>query len=125
MTSKPSSDNRIPNPDQPINQTQSWPTHSSSKNVEAGTEQKRVMVNRAVLLILVVVVLFVLVPMLKIFLTPLILACTFASLFFPFYTVLLKFFRGNRVISALACCFILVLGLVVPVYLLGYLVTHQ
>jgi predicted PurR-regulated permease PerM len=125
MTSKPLSDNRIPNPDQPINQTQSWPTPSSSKNVEAGTEQKRVMVNRAVLLILVVVVLFVLVPMLKIFLTPLILACTFASLFFPFYTVLLKFFRGNRVISALACCVILVLGLVVPVYLLGYLVTHQ
>jgi predicted PurR-regulated permease PerM len=82
-------------------------------------------VNRAIMLILVVAVLFVLIPMLKIFLTPLLLACTFASLFFPFYAILLKLFRGNRIIGALSCCVILVLGIVVPVYFLGYLVTHQ
>jgi predicted PurR-regulated permease PerM len=93
--------------------------------MEEVTEHKRTVVNRAVLLILVVSVLFVLVPMLKIFLTPLLLACAFASLFFPFYMVLLKLFRGNRGIAALSCCVILVLGFVIPVYFVGYLVTHQ
>lgn len=93
--------------------------------MEAITGKKRSRVNRAVLLILVIVVLLVLVPMLRIFLTPLLLACAFASLFFPFYTVLLKFFRGNRGIGALSCCVILVLGFVIPLYFLGYLITHQ
>ncbi len=81
--------------------------------------------SRAVLLLFVVTALFVLVPMLKIFLTPLLLACTFASLFFPFYTFFLKFFRGNRGIASLSCCVIIVLGIVIPVYFLGYLVIHQ
>jgi len=63
--------------------------------------------------------------MLKIFLVPLILACTFVSLFFPLYKGFLKFFRGNRGMSALICCVVLVMGFVVPVYFLGYLVTHQ
>jgi predicted PurR-regulated permease PerM len=125
MTSGPSSDDRVPNPDQSVNQEHSRPTLSKSKNVKALTERKRTVVNRAVLLILVVAALFVLVPMLKIFLTPLLLACAFASLFFPFYTLLLKFFRGNRGVAAISCCVLLVLGFMVPVYFLGYLVTHQ
>ena len=81
--------------------------------------------SRAVLLLFVVAALFVLVPMLKIFLTPLLLACTFASLFFPLYTFFLKFFRGNRGVASLSCCVIIVLGIVIPVYFLGYLVIHQ
>jgi len=87
--------------------------------------QKRAAINRVVLLILVIAALCVVVPMLKIFLAPLLLAGTFASLFFPFYRVLLKFFRGNRGIASLACCVLIVLGFVVPAYFLGYLVTHQ
>jgi predicted PurR-regulated permease PerM len=125
MTSEPSSDDRLLNPDQSFNQDQLGPLRSSSIDVEAGTAQKRTVVNRVVLLTLMVSVLLVLVPMLKIFLTPLLLACTFVSLFFPLYSVLFKFFRKNRVIAALACCVILVLGFVVPIYFLGYLVTHQ
>jgi predicted PurR-regulated permease PerM len=82
-------------------------------------------VNRGVLVILVVAALLVLIPMIKIFLTPLLLACAFASLFFPFYTRLLKFFRGNRGMASLSCCILLVLGLMAPVYFLGYLVMHQ
>lgn len=92
---------------------------------EAIVEKKRTLVNRVVLLILVVAVLFVFVPMLKIFLTPLLLAGTFASLFFPLYAAILKLFKGNRGISALSCCLVLVLGFVIPVYFIGYLVTHQ
>ena len=125
MTSEPSSENRVPNPDQSINQVRSRPTPSRSKDREAVTERKRTVVNRVVLLILVAAALLVLVPMLKIFLTPLLLACAFASLFYPFYSILLKFFRRNRVIAALSCCVILVLGFVVPLYFIGYLVTHQ
>jgi predicted PurR-regulated permease PerM len=125
MTSEPTSDNRASNPDQFVNQAHSSATPSRSRSVQTAAERKRTVVNRAVLLILVAAVLFVLVPMLKIFLTPLLLACTFASLFYPFYSILLKFFRGNRIIAALSCCVTLVLGFVVPVYFLGYLVTHQ
>jgi predicted PurR-regulated permease PerM len=97
----------------------------SSEDMAVVTERKRTLVNRGVLLILLVAILFVIIPMLKIFLTPLLLACAFASLFFPFYTFLLKFFRGNRGLGALSCCVILVLGFMIPVYFLGYLVTHQ
>jgi predicted PurR-regulated permease PerM len=113
MNSEPLSGNRPSNPDLSTNQTQS------------PAERKRTVLNRIVLLILVAAVLLVIVPMLKIFLTPLLLAGAFASLFFPFYTVILKFFRGNRVISALSTCVILVLGFMVPIYLLGYFVNHQ
>jgi len=125
MTFEPSVDNRVLNPDPPINQARSGPTPLGPKDVEAVTGQKRTVVNRAVMLILVIAVLFVLIPMLKVFLTPLLLACTFATLFFPFYTILLKFFRRNRGIAALSCCIILIIGIVAPVYFLGYLITRQ
>jgi predicted PurR-regulated permease PerM len=125
MTSKPSSENRLPRPNRSINKTQSGPSPVISINVEAANGKKRNMLNRVVLFVLVVAVLFILVPMLKMFLTPLLLACTFAALFSPFYKVLFKFFRGNRAIASLSCCVIIVLGIVVPVYFLGYLVIHQ
>lgn len=101
------------------------PRQSTSIDEEALVERKRTVLNRLVLLVLVAVVLMVLVPMLKIFLTPMVLACTFASLFFPFYAVLKKLFRGNRALASLVCCGALVLGFVIPVYFLGYLVTRQ
>jgi Predicted permease len=97
----------------------------NQESFEASKGKRRNVVNRAVLFVLVVAVLFILVPMLKVFLTPLLLACTFAALFSPFYKVLLKFFRGNRGIASFSCCAIIVLGIVVPVYFLGYLVIHQ
>lgn len=95
------------------------------ENREVIIGRKRAVINRVVLLFLVIAALFVVVPMLKIFLAPLLLAGTFASLFYPFYGVLLRFFRGNRGIASLACCVILVLGIVIPAYFLGYLVKHQ
>jgi predicted PurR-regulated permease PerM len=123
MTAIPSPEKQIPDSNQSINHLRSIPTHSSAINNVA--DRKHTVVNRIVLLILTVAVLFVLIPMLKVFFTPLLLAFAFASLFFPFYTILLKFFRGNRTISALSCCIILVIGFMIPVYFLGYLVTHQ
>ena len=110
---------------EPINKAQPAPTPVISINVEAANGKRRNVVNSAVLFVLVVAVLFILVPMLKVFLTPLLLACTFAALFSPFYKILLKFFRGNRGVASLSCCVTIVLGIVVPVYFLGYLVIHQ
>ena len=125
MTSKPSSENPLPEHDVSTGNAQAGPTPVISINLEAANGKKRNVLNRAVLFVLVVAVLLILVPMLKMFLTPFLLACTFAALFSPFYKVLLKFFRGNRGIGALSCCVIIVLGIVVPVYFLGYLVLHQ
>lgn len=110
---------------EPINKAQPAPTPAISINVEAANGKRRNVVNSAVLFVLVVAVLFILVPMLKVFLTPLLLACTFTALFSPFYKILLKFFQGNRGIASLSCCVTIVLGIVVPVYFLGYLVIHQ
>jgi predicted PurR-regulated permease PerM len=94
-------------------------------DIEAVNERKRTAVNVVVLGVLLVSITLVLIPMLKIFLTPLVLACTFVSLFFPLYKDFLKFFKGNRAFAALACCVTLVVGFVVPIYCIGYLVTHQ
>jgi predicted PurR-regulated permease PerM len=102
MASEPSK-SPIPNAGLSTSQAPSGPTASAPKDAKAVNKRKRTVVNRAVLL----------------------LACAFASLFFPFYKVLLKFFRGNRGIAAMSCCVLLVLGLMVPVYFLGYLVLHQ
>jgi predicted PurR-regulated permease PerM len=125
MNSRPDHDTNGNLPGRPIRRPLAGHKCPPQLDIEAVNERKQTVVNGAVLLVLMVSILFVFVPMLKIFLVPLILSLTFVSLFFPLYTGLLKFFRGNRVISALACCLILVMGFVVPVYFLGYLVTHQ
>jgi predicted PurR-regulated permease PerM len=103
----------------------SEPPAAISINVGAADGKRRNIVNRAVLFVLVITVLCILIPMLKMFLTPLLLAFTFAALFFPFYKIILTFFRGNRGIASLSCCIIILLGIVVPMYFLGYLVIHQ
>jgi len=123
MTSEPTKNNNA-DPNNAVSQSQKKTILIDNAYKEI-VERKRTLVNRVILLILLIAGLFVLIPMIRIFLTPLLLSCTFASLFFPFYKVLLKFFRGNRAAAALICCVSLVLGLVAPTYFLGYLVTHQ
>lgn len=46
-----------------------------------------------------------------VFLIPIVLALVFVTLFYPFYLRLLKRFRGKRWAGALACCLILLAGL--------------
>jgi predicted PurR-regulated permease PerM len=99
--------------------------YSSSIDPEAVIEQKRKVFNRTILLALLVLSLAAFIPMLKIFLIPMILASTFAVLFFPLYRTFHKTFRGNRGLAAFACCLVLVLGLMIPAYILGSLVVHQ
>ena len=60
MASKPSSDNRAPDPSRSVNQEHSKPTPSGPLDRESVTDHKRTVVNRIVLLTLVAAVLFVL-----------------------------------------------------------------
>ena len=63
--------------------------------------------------------------MIKAFLVPIILAAVFAGLFFPFYSLLLKRTHGRKSLSALVCCAVLSLGLLLPVYAVVNLGTRE
>ena len=63
--------------------------------------------------------------MLKIFFIPIILAAVFVVLFYPLYGWVLKLFRNKKSLSSLVCCFILLSGLITPVFILGNLVSGE
>ena len=63
--------------------------------------------------------------MVKIFLVPVMLAAVFAGLFQPLYRWLLGLLRGRESISAFLCCLILLIGLLVPSYLVADLVARE
>jgi len=63
--------------------------------------------------------------MVRIFFVPVLLAAVFASLFYPLYEGLLRVFRGKKTLAAFACCFVLLLGLIGPLYLVADLVTRE
>lgn len=52
----------------------------------------------------------------RIFFVPIILAATFTVLFYPLYGWIRRLLRGNRVLSSVCCCVVLVLGILVPLY---------
>lgn len=81
--------------------------------------------NRRVLVGLLIVLGILFVPMLKMFFVPFVLASTFVTLFYPLYRWLRKRFGGRRGISSLVCCLTLLLGLLVPTYVLVHLVANQ
>lgn len=61
----------------------------------------------------------------KFFLVPVMLAAVFAGMFYPLYKRLLLFFRHRKGVSAFACCLILLLGLLIPAYLVANLVSIE
>ena len=63
--------------------------------------------------------------MMQAFLVPIVLAAVFATLFDPLYQGFLRAFRGRRTLAAFFCCFVLFLGLVLPLYGVGHLVTVE
>ncbi len=63
--------------------------------------------------------------MMKTFLVPIALAAVFATIFDPLYQGFLRACRGRRSLAAFFCCFVLFLGLVVPLYGVGHLVTVE
>ncbi|MFP4682017.1 MAG: AI-2E family transporter [Chitinispirillaceae bacterium] len=98
-------------------------TKPSSKSIDSQKIQDRV--SRYVLIGLLGLVTLALIPIMRDFLVPLVLAATFVTLFYPFYKSILKRFRGNKGLSSLVCCLVLLLGLMVPAYLMAHLVVGQ
>jgi predicted PurR-regulated permease PerM len=63
--------------------------------------------------------------MVQTFLVPIALAAVFATIFDPLYQAFLRTFRGRRSLAAFFCCFVLFLGLILPLYGVGHLVTRE
>jgi predicted PurR-regulated permease PerM len=63
--------------------------------------------------------------MVRIFFVPVLLAAVFATLFYPMYLWLLRAFRGRKTLAAFASCLVLLILLIVPLYLVADLVTHE
>ena len=63
--------------------------------------------------------------MVRAFLVPIALAAVFATLFDPLYQGFLRAFRGRRSLAAFFCCLILFLGLILPLYGVGHLMTLE
>jgi predicted PurR-regulated permease PerM len=63
--------------------------------------------------------------MVRIFFVPVLLAAVFATLFYPLYEAFLRIFRGRKTLASFCCCFVLLLGLIGPLYLVADLVTRE
>jgi predicted PurR-regulated permease PerM len=81
--------------------------------------------SRFYLLLLLVITGLLFFNLIKIFLIPVLLASVFTSLFYAFYEWLLKKFGGRKNSAAITCCVILLIGLLVPVYIVADLVYRE
>jgi predicted PurR-regulated permease PerM len=63
--------------------------------------------------------------MVKIFILPVFLAAVFSGLFYPLYRVILKFTGNRRSVSSFLCCFVIILGILIPLYVIGDLVARE
>ncbi|MFQ5640360.1 MAG: AI-2E family transporter [bacterium] len=81
--------------------------------------------SRSYLLLLLLLITILFFNIIKIFLVPILLAAVFTALFYTFYERLLQTFRNKRSLSAIICCLTLMLGLLVPVYLVVDLVARE
>jgi predicted PurR-regulated permease PerM len=81
--------------------------------------------NRRALLAMLILLGAALVPIMRFFVVPVVLAATLAALFYPLYRAILRGFGGRRAMSSLACCGLLLLCLLTPTYLLVHVVTLQ
>ena len=63
--------------------------------------------------------------MVQAFLIPILLAAVFATLFYPLYEAFLRVFRKRKNLAAFFTCFVLLLGLIVPLYLVADMVVRE
>lgn len=81
--------------------------------------------SRWFLLAAVIIVTVVFFRMVSMFLIPVLMAAVFTAIFYPLYLWFLKITRQRAGLSALACCIVLLLGLLIPVYFLADLVATE
>lgn len=79
--------------------------------------------NYLLILLLLITVLFF--NVIKIFVVTILLAAVFTALFYPLFEKLMEMSRNNRTSSAIACCLVLLLGLLIPIYVLADLVSGE
>lgn len=79
--------------------------------------------NYLLILLLLITVLFF--NVIKIFVVTILLAAVFTALFYPLFEKLMEMSRNNRTSSAFACCLVLLLGLLIPIYVLADLVSGE
>ncbi len=96
-----------------------------SEDIEAIRKLRVERMSRYLLLVVLIGIGIVFFAMVKMFLIPAFLAAVFAGLFYPFYKWLLKLFRNKKSLSALVCCLILFLGLLIPIYIVANLVSRE
>jgi predicted PurR-regulated permease PerM len=81
--------------------------------------------SRYFLLVVLIGIGIVFFNMIKIFLIPMILAAVFVVLFYPLYGWFLKVSRNRKSLSSLVCCLVLLLGLLMPVFVIANLVSGE
>lgn len=95
------------------------------EDLEAIHKLRAERMNRYLLLVVLIGIGAIFFSMVKMFLVPVILAAVFAGLFYPLYKWLLKLFRNKKGVSALVCCLILFLGLLIPIYIVANMVSRE
>jgi predicted PurR-regulated permease PerM len=86
---------------------------------------RRTNVNRFTVIALLALLTVAMYPIVKIFIVPVIVAATLATLFYPLYAYFLKVFRNNKGVSSFVCCLSILLCLIAPTYFMVNLVVHQ
>ena len=81
--------------------------------------------SRVYLLLLLLLISILFFNLIKIFLVTILLAAVFTALFYPLYEKFLRVFRNSRSASAILCCLVLLLGLMIPVYIVADLVSGE
>ncbi len=81
--------------------------------------------NRYFLIGLILALSILFVPMIKLFIVPLLLAGTFVTIFYPLYRLFIRVLRNNKTMSALACCIAIIACTLIPAYAAGYMITRQ
>jgi predicted PurR-regulated permease PerM len=94
-------------------------------NHPADTRRSGIHKNRYFLIGLILALSILVVPMIKLFIVPLLLAGTFVTIFYPLYRLFIRVLRNNKTMSALACCIVIIVCALIPAYAAGYMITRQ
>ncbi len=98
---------------------------NTDKGINPLDKQRAEKFSRVYLLLLLLLTAILFFNLIKIFLVTILLAAVFTALFYPLYEKFLRVFRNSRGASAILCCLVLLLGLMVPVYIIADLVSGE
>lgn len=100
-------------------------TSDSERKADAATETSGNRKSRFVLAASIIILSFLIIPMMKMFFVPLIVASTLVVICYPLYKKLTKLLWNRHSLGALASCFIIIIGALIPAYAMGYALANQ